>query len=121
MYKEQALWGDVDSLLRDSGFTFHCWEEPMRRSFMPLQRVDDPYGKVRQIIWGDAWYARHFEDLNQLEPERLVSLAALLHDCLRSVDFAHRALRTADDKTGSSTALSYFNAVLGNSNTGGQS
>ena len=68
LYKNQPLFADIDSLLRDQGFAFHTMI-PFGRTFKPMVVNNDGSAWVRQILWADAVYVRDFMAFAELAPE----------------------------------------------------
>jgi FkbM family methyltransferase len=105
IYKRQPLFADIDSFLRSQGFVFHLlWTQGRR--FKPLvlnQNVNAPL----QILWGDAVYVWDFMAFDQLPPNALIKLAAILHLNYHSFDLAALALEAYDHQTNSELLVAY--------------
>ena len=62
---------------------------------------------LSQMLWSEAVYVKDFTNLKSLPPDRLLKMAALLHEVYSSVDLALLCLRERDRKTGSKVAAEY--------------
>ena len=112
LYKNQALFADIDSLLRDQGFAFHTMI-PFGRTLKPVVVNNDDSAWVRQMLWADAVYVRDFMAFAELAPDSLLKLAAILHENYESVDMAALALEAYDRKTGSDLQTVYLRRLTG--------
>ncbi len=108
MYIGQPLFADVDSHLRGAGFAFHKLDGAAGRPFKPLQKGKNPNVPIGQLLWGDAVYAKDFMALDQLPPNKLISMAVILHEVYGSVDLAHLALLAYDAQTNEHVAGAYI-------------
>ena len=68
---------------------------------------------LSQVLWGDAIYVRDFMRFDQLSPDALLKLAAILHENHGSLDLAAVALSAYDQKSGSQLHARYLQALLG--------
>ncbi|MBS0195461.1 MAG: FkbM family methyltransferase [Planctomycetes bacterium] len=114
MYKNQPLFAEVDAHLRGLGFLLHTFPDGLSgRTFKPVQSVQGPYQPLRQIIWADAIYVKHFMHLEQLSPEKLLKLAIIAHDLCKSYDLVNLVLRVYDKVTGKSLWKPYMTRITG--------
>jgi FkbM family methyltransferase len=113
MYKGQALFGDIDTELRRQGFTLHLLGSSMGPAFKPFAPNGDLGKGVRQALWTDACYVKDFMRFNELSPDQLIKLAAVVHDLFGSVDLAALALQHYDAKTGDHLWRQYVTALGG--------
>eukprot|EP00854_Cymbomonas_tetramitiformis_P027569 gene27569-34011_t len=93
LYKDQPLFADVDSALRDLGFTFHRFGGLAGRSMKPLQINSNPYQPISQHLWSDAIYVRDMIELKTLSVNQLIKTAVVLHEVYQSYDVVHHVLR----------------------------
>lgn len=108
MYKGQPLFADIDGFLRQAGFQFHTFLGFGSRCFKPMKVNDDPNMGIRQFLWSDAVYVRDFMRLGDVPADKLLRLATLLHDVVKSFDLCHYVLSEVDARTGGALAPAYF-------------
>jgi FkbM family methyltransferase len=108
LYKGQALFADVDQLLRKSGFMFHRFWTLSGRTYKPLLMNNDLNAVMSQHLWADAVYVPDFQRLARMPSDALLKLAALLHEIYGSFDFCHVALSEHDARFGTSHAANYL-------------
>jgi FkbM family methyltransferase len=113
MYVDQPLFADVDRHLRARGFAFHTFLGMAGRTFAPLVTNGNQAAMLRQHLWSNALYVRDFLAFATLEPARLLTLAALLHEAVKSFDLAALALQHYDAKTGKGLWPVYMRRLLG--------
>lgn len=116
MYKKQPLFADVDSLLRASGFQFHCFDSLWGRPFTPVAMGPNPAQQVRQQLWADAVYVRDFTRFHELRPDQLIAMAVMLNDAFGSIDLASVALNHYDRKSGTDLWKKFMGKLTGSSN-----
>lgn len=108
MYKKQPLFADIDAFLRRAGFQFHTFLGFGSRCFKPMKVNDDPNMGLRQFLWSDAVYVRDFMRLAEVPVDKLLKLAIMLHDIVKSYDLCHYVLSEADARGGTALAQVYF-------------
>ena len=108
LYEDQPLFAEVDSFLRRAGFQFHTFLGFGSRCFKPMKVNDDPNMGLRQFLWSDAVYVRDFMRLGEVPADKLVKLAIMLHDIVKSYDLCHYVLSEIDAETGTALAPAYF-------------
>ncbi|RYE07173.1 MAG: FkbM family methyltransferase [Hyphomicrobiales bacterium] len=111
LYKDQPLFGDIDSYLRSRGFAFHKFTGIMGRAFKPLIYRDDVYSRLSQGLWSDTVYVRDFMGFDRLSTAKLLKLAAILHEVYKSIDLAALALSSADARDGTALQPAYLQAL----------
>jgi FkbM family methyltransferase len=100
MYTDQPLFGDVDVALRKHGLWLHKLDGIQGRVLRPLIANNNPSGPLSQILWADAAvYVRNFMTFGQMQPDKLLKLAIILHEVYGSVDLAALALEHYDALT----------------------
>jgi len=113
LYENQPLFGDVDQLLRASGFMFHRFLGVAGRAFKPIVSHDDPNRTLSQLLWGDAIYVLDPARWEAIAPASLLKLAALMHEVYASYDLCHLVLASYDRRSGSSLAVQYLARLTG--------
>ena len=116
LYHGQPLFSEVDQALRKAGFLLHRFAEIAGRAFRPLVLNDDMNAMGSQFLWADAFYVRNFTDLHMLSPDKLLSLAVILHLVSQSYDMVPLVLRHYDRQMGTRKSLDYLHRLAG---TGG--
>jgi FkbM family methyltransferase len=107
IYKNQPMFADVDTFMRNAGFQFHTFDGFGSRAFSPLQVENNPTKGVRQLLWSDAIYVRDWMHLQAIDDVKLRKYAVLAHDILGSIDLAHLLLQTLDQKNGTDLSPRY--------------
>jgi hypothetical protein len=113
LYQDQALFADVDALLRAHGFLFHKFTECIGRAFQPVVVNNDPDRGCSQLLWGNAVYVKSFLEFGRLSPQSLLKLAIILHEVHTSYDLCLLALRHHDTQTGTTLAPAYLERLIG--------
>jgi FkbM family methyltransferase len=108
MYVGQPLFSDVEIFLRQHGFVFHRFFPLTSRVIQPLLIGNDIYAGLSQSVWADAIFVRDFTRLALLPNDRLLAMAAILHDCYESIDLVHHLLVECDKRTGKQRAPTYL-------------
>lgn len=98
MYKDMALFGDVDLLMRENGFLLHWLEPTQNRCYKPFMVNNDPVAGLNQTIWSNAVYVKDFTRLGRQSADLLLKMAVIVHECFNSFDLAAHALRYYDAK-----------------------
>jgi hypothetical protein len=111
LYKDQPLFSDVEKFLRKQGFVLHRFSTVVSRVIQPLMVDNNIFSGLSQIVWADAVFVRDFTRLALLSDQQLLSMAAILHDCYRSVDLAHHLLAERDRRTNNKVAWNYLTAL----------
>lgn len=113
LYQDQALFADVDALLRAHGFLFHKFTECIGRAFQPVVVNNDLNRGCSQLLWGNAVYVKSFLEFGRLSPQSLLKLAIILHEVHTSYDLCLLALRHHDRQTGTTLAPAYLERLIG--------
>jgi len=97
LYQNQPLFADLDTHLRSIGFQFHTF---LGFGIRPYESLDNtfPESKSNQMLWTDAVYIPNILRLDDYSDVRLLKLAALLHDCYRSVDLTLKILKVLENR-----------------------
>lgn len=106
-YKGQPMFSDVDAFLRGQQFQFHTFLGYQGRSFKPFRNPEHALGAFNQWLWGEACYVKNWMNLAALPEIKLIKLAILLHDLIKSYDLAHLVMSELDRRTGSNCAPDY--------------
>ncbi len=104
LYKNQPLYGDVDAYLRGRGFLLHTLDTISGRCFKPYM-LEDPYGSLRQLLWGDAVFVRDIRRIGQMSVPELKKLAVIVHNFYASYDLCLRILIELDQRVGAGSDL----------------
>ena len=108
MYVGQPLFGDVDSMLRESGFSFHAFENMAKRAFLPMIVLNKPQKGLRQTIWADAWFIRNPLGYADLSTSKLAKIALLAHELLGSYDVTLKIMEIIDKRRGTKICAEYL-------------
>lgn len=107
-YKDQALFGEIDIILRKAGFLLHRFGPMASRVFKPIMVNNNIYEGLSQVLWSDAVYVKSFTSFKELQPEQLLKIARVVHDVYGSYDLAHLALSHVDLLSGSQRCSHYL-------------
>lgn len=107
-YKGQALFAELDQMLREAGFWFHRFDATQSRVFKPLMVNNDVFGGLSQQLWSDAVYVKRFVDFPDMPKEQLMKIALLAHDIYGSYDLALLALQAVDRVDGTKRHTQYL-------------
>jgi len=115
IYKNQALFADIDINLRARGFAFHTMVGVGSLPYRPLIKDGTTNRGFAQVIWSNALYFRdpaEFPALATTQPDTLLKIAVLAHELYGAYDFAALALQHygATQKQGLATA--YIRALM---------
>jgi FkbM family methyltransferase len=113
LYKDQALFADVDAHLRSRGFVLHRFWPLKARTIRPMLINGDIYASLGQLVDADAVYVRDFTKLERLSEDKLLKTAILANDIYGSFDLALVALRELDRRNGGSLAGRYVAGLNG--------
>ena len=111
LYKDQPLFSDVERFLRERGFVLHRFSTIVSRVIQPLLVDNNIFSGLSQIVWADAVFIRDFTRLALLSDQQLLGMAAIVHDCYRSVDLALHLLTEYDRRTKRVTAANYLSGL----------
>lgn len=114
LYKNQPLFADVDSFLRQQGFQFHTFHGMAGRAFKPIIANNNINAPIRQMLWADAVFTRDWMQLDALSEIKLLKYAVIAHDIFNSFDLAHLVLSALDKKTGKDQAATYLHQLMQN-------
>ena len=96
LYKQQPLYGDVNTHLSGCGFMFHRFLGLEGRTIQPVVLNNDPLFAT-QHMWSDALFIRDLDRLEALEPHKVVKLGVLAY-LYGSVDVAYYCFNYYDDR-----------------------
>jgi hypothetical protein len=97
-YQNQALFAEIDQIIRELGFYLHTFLPLVKRVFKPLVVDNNIYSGLNQVLWTDAVYVRRFTDFLDLDSDSLVKIAIIMHDLYASYDMTLLALKHLDEK-----------------------
>ena len=95
IYHDQPMFADIDRHLRDAGFQFHTFLGFGQR---PYKTGSASITQTRQVLWSAAVYIPDVTKLKDQSTERLLKLAAILHDLYTSVDLVLHVLAVVSDR-----------------------
>jgi FkbM family methyltransferase len=99
LYRNQPLFCDIQSLLRDSGFVLHKFVDVAGRCFRPFV-LENPVLPMSQLLWADAIFVRDFTKLERYSKEDLLKACQILHSVYHSYDLVSLLLREYDRREG---------------------
>lgn len=111
LYREQPLFGDVQTFMREQGFFLHRLENVQGRCFRPFP-TDNPSAGVSQPLWCDAVFVRDVTNLPSWHPNELLLAATILHECYGSYDLVLRLLAAFDQRQATSFASGYVQSLI---------
>ncbi len=111
IYHGEKSFAEVDLLVNKLGFSLHTMAQINRRAFRPMIFNNSIFDGLHHILQVDALYIKDFKNLGELSPEKLRSLAAILHYCYGSFDAALLALRYYDKKSSTDLADTYLKGL----------
>lgn len=111
LYKNQPLFADVDSFLREQGFQFIKFTGFGTRALKPIVMYNNPnFGN--QYLWSDAIYMRDLLKVDSMPIDKLIKLATIVHDIYGLYDFVLYLLNIIDAKQGSTVGKQYLELIL---------
>ena len=99
LYRDQPLFGDLQSFLRTQGFMLHKLIDFGGRPFKGVS-AQDPFAPVSQVMWADAIFVRDFSNLAAYGDDDLIKASAILHVVYQSCDLVALLLREHDRRLG---------------------
>ncbi|MCJ2541947.1 FkbM family methyltransferase [Thermostichus vulcanus] len=94
IYKNQALFSDVDVALREHGFWLHGMTGNSGACLKPFSARS--YRPYTQVLWCDYVYAKNFMQLESLTPRQRLVMAVILHEIFLSYDLTAFILNVHD-------------------------
>lgn len=113
MYRDQPLYGEVETFLRAHGYLLHRFEPLVSRVVKPMLLGGNIRAGFSQVLWTDAIFVRDPTRLDALDDGQLLRTAVLLHECYGSVDLALHFLLAHDRRTGRDFGPRYLKAITG--------
>lgn len=110
IYKDQPLFGDIQSFLVKRGFMLHKLIDIAGRTLRPLA-LPNRFMAMSQALWADAIFIRDYFVLASYSNEQLLKAALVLNDVYLSYDVVVRLLGEYDRRTGSTMVGKYKNAL----------
>jgi FkbM family methyltransferase len=111
LYVDQPLYSDVDTFLRQQGFMLHRFFPTVSRVIRPLLVDNNIYAGLSQMVWADAVFIRDITRLDLLSDDNLLDMAAILHECYRSIDVVLYLLVEHDRRKGTDFAGMYLTGI----------
>jgi protein O-GlcNAc transferase len=112
LYEGQPLMADVDTFLRNAGFSFLKFSSLQGRPFKPLRLEQQPLSPISQILWADAVYVRDFRDLSRWSNRQLKAASFLLHELYNASDLVSLLLGEIDLREGTDVQSLYLASML---------
>jgi len=111
LYREQALFAEVDQQLRRHGLHFLCFVGLAHRALASWPRQGAPAPQRPQQLWADAIYVPSPQRIHSLNADQAARLALLAHHVAAAHDLCHAALLRLDALQGSGWAARYLAAL----------
>jgi FkbM family methyltransferase len=112
LYRDQPLFGDIQTFLWRRGFVLHKLLDVGGRCFRPVQLNGNPFRPISQLLWADAVFVRDFRALDRFTDDELLKVAAVLHEAYCSYDLVLRFLLEYDRRRHADLANRYVGATL---------
>ncbi len=96
LYKNQPLFGDVNTFLKEKDLIFHKFISLQGRTLKPTILNNDPNYST-QHMWSDVMYVRNIETISDLDDKQLLKLSILAF-LYGSPDLTHYCLAKFDEK-----------------------
>jgi len=106
LYKDQPLFGHIQSMLDAEGFVLHKLVDLVGRPVRGWD-VTPPLQPVSQMLWADAIFLRDFNRLDLFNDEELLKAATILNDVYLSYDMVFLLLREHDERNDGAWAGAY--------------
>lgn len=110
LYRDQPLFCDIQSFLRDQGFVLHKLIDCAGRPFRPYRQAN-PHLPMSQLLWADAVFVRDFTRLDGYDDDGLLKAAAVLDVVYRSVDLVTLLLGEYDRRRGAGLRQRYIDSL----------
>ena len=104
----QPLFADVDTHLRSIGFQFHLFPGIGTIEYTPGLPANAKNPRLQQWLWSDAVYVPDVMRLDSYDDQRLLKLAAILHDVYASLDFVLHVLAILETRGRSGLVDTYL-------------
>ncbi|MCR9174883.1 MAG: FkbM family methyltransferase [Alphaproteobacteria bacterium] len=116
MYRDQPLFSEIELYLRNQGFQLLTMVQTTSVSMKPFTFTRSRLPSTAQLFWGDILFIKDVRTLSGMPPQKLLSLARVLHDVYRVYDVCFSVLQTHDRVAGSRHCEAYLRALaaLGN-------
>lgn len=108
LYRGQALFADIDTVLRSAGFRLHTFTGFGSRAYAPTVVNNNRNLGVRQHLWSDVVYVRDPLILAGLSVDKLRRMAQVVHGLYGSPDLVIRILSEADKQGGTTFVRQMF-------------
>jgi hypothetical protein len=108
MHRNQPMLGEVDGVLRRSGFIVHRYLQSSRGTIEHPSLDGGPGDYLNQELWAEIVYVKDFTHAASLPAELWIKLGVLVHELYEAHDLAHRAFAHADARSGDDLARRYL-------------
>jgi len=110
IHLDQPMLGEVDTVLRRSGFIVHRYLQSTRATIEHPSLDGEPGDYLNQELWAEIVYVKDFTYAASLPAALWVKLGVLAHELYQAYDLAHRAFAHADARSGDDIARRYLAA-----------
>jgi FkbM family methyltransferase len=110
LYKNQPLFGHIQSFLQEHHFLLHKFVDIIGRSLRPMV-AGNPYGTISQVLWADAIFVRDYSNDSLYSDAQLLKAAVILYDTYDSYDLSYYLLRKYDQRRGTAFAKAFLDAI----------
>lgn len=111
MYKDQPLFADIESFMRQQGFILHRFIDMGDRALSPFAIDQTPHMPGSQAVWSDAVFVRDLTRLERFADRQLHVLAVIAHAFYGSYDLTTFLLGEHDRRHGTDLAGRYVGAL----------
>ena len=109
LYRDQPLFGEMQSFMREAGFLFHRFLDMQGRCWRPFAATQPV--AVSQPLWADAIFVRDPTRIALWTDEDLLVGAVILHEMYRSFDLVLKLLSDYDRRRGTAHSSLYLAKV----------
>lgn len=111
MYHGQPLFSEIELHLRDRGFQLLTMVQTTSVSMKPFAFTRAQLPSTAQLFWGDILFIKDIRTFSEHPPEKLLTMARVLHDLYRVYDVCFTVLQAHDRMTRSRHAETYLRAL----------
>jgi hypothetical protein len=111
VYIGERLFGDVDALLREAGFSFVDFFSLGRQRYASFDGSPARAFHRGRTLWADCIYVRGLDAQETLTADQLFRQALIVHACYNKQDLAAELLRRSDLLTGGTLSEAYISGL----------
>ena len=112
VYIGERLFGDVDALLREAGFSFVDFFSLGRQRYASFDGSPARAFHRGRTLWADCIYLRGLDAQETLTPDQLFRQALIVHACYNKQDLAAELLKRSDLLTGGTLSEAYISGLM---------